>query len=194
VKIVVGLGNPGKRYEKTPHNAGFMTIDVLAGQLVCRTRRSLRFSARIGKTTYGGESVWLVKPQTFMNNSGMAVGAILRYLKIDLSDLIVVLDDADLPLGRLRVRPEGGSGGHRGLKSIIEHIGGGDFVRLRVGIGRDKGGRALVEHVLSTLSAGEQKLMEGATGLAARAVCSVLDDGVEKAMNTFNGMKLDLDK
>jgi len=194
VKIVVGLGNPGKRYEKTPHNAGFMVIDALAAELGCRVRRSLRFGSCVGKTVYGGEAVWLVKPQTYMNRSGEAVASVVRYLKIGPDGLIVVLDDADLPMGRMRLRPGGSSGGHKGLDSIIAGVGAGEFVRLRVGIGRSESGGALVEHVLSPFSVSEQRLMERMAGEAARAVRCVLDEGIEKAMNAFNGVTIETEQ
>lgn len=189
MKIIVGLGNPGKQYEGTPHNAGFAVVDRLADQLACSLRRSFRFAARIGKAARGNGPIWLVKPQTFMNRSGDAVGAILRYHKLDPGDLIAVVDDADLPLGRIRVRPGGGSGGHKGLGSIIQQISAEAFPRVRVGIGRGGPGRKeLVEYVLTPLSPDEQKQMAVVVDRAALAVLCIVDLGVEEAMNRFNGV------
>jgi peptidyl-tRNA hydrolase, PTH1 family len=186
VKIVVGLGNPGKQYADTPHNAGFEVVNDLSVRLDCRLRRSLRFDARIGHAVRAGEPVLLVQPQTYMNNSGMAVAAVVRYYKADPRDLIVVSDDADLALGRLRVRVRGGSGGHKGLASIIQHVGTQDFARVRVGIGREKDGVDLVEHVLTPLSAEGRKQMSVVVDRAAQAVLCSVDCSVEEAMNRFN--------
>ena len=194
MKIVVGLGNPGRRYEKTPHNAGFMALDVLAGELACRFRKSLRFNARVAKAVYQGEWLWLLKPQTYMNNSGTAVAAFLRYRRAGPDNVVVVLDDADLPLGRLRLRTRGSSGGHKGLESIIGHLGSEEFVRIRIGIGRAGGDKALVDHVLSPFSAAEQRLMAHVARQAAEAVRCVIDDSVENAMNRFNGMTMDIEE
>src|SRR5574342_143 len=139
MKIIAGLGNPGKKYEYTRHNAGFLAIEELA--------RSLRFDlsqekyhAVIGKGRLGGEDALLAKPQTFMNESGRSVGAILRYTNAEHPDLIVVHDEIDLPLGIVRVKAGGGHGGHNGLRSIIEHIGTPDFIRVRIGVGRPSNG------------------------------------------------------
>lgn len=186
MKVVVGLGNPGKKYEHTRHNVGFWTIDDLSERLSCELKRSFRFKARIGKGLLDDEKVMLVKPETYMNNSGRAVGSVLRYGKLEASDLIVVLDDADLDFGRLRVRTHGSSGGHRGLSSIIEHVRSEDFVRVRIGIGRDKDGGELVKHVLRTFSPTEEEKVQGTIGMAAEAVLCVLRSGVDAAMNKFN--------
>lgn len=186
MKLIVGLGNPGGKYVGTPHNVGFAVADELAERWSERFRRSLRFSSRIAKVSLNGESVWLVEPQTYMNLSGQAVGAILRYNKLDRSDLIVVFDDADLELGRIRIRPKGGAGGHRGLESVIAHVGGADFARVRLGIGRRGQTGNLVSHVLKPFS-GEQKREFGdAIGRAADAVEEILGHGVDRAMNRFN--------
>jgi PTH1 family peptidyl-tRNA hydrolase len=188
VKIVVGLGNPGKRYAQTPHNAGFLVVDRLAGLLGWRLRRSLRFPAQLGRGRRNDEPVWLLKPLTYMNDSGRAVGAALRYLRAAAGDLIVVLDDADLPLGRLRVRPAGSSGGHKGLASVMAQAGTDAFARIRVGIGRSgDGSRDLVGHVLSPFSAAEREVMAAVVDQCAQAVLCMLDFGAAKAMNQFNG-------
>ena len=187
MKSIVGLGNPGKEYENTPHNAGFAVADELADRYGCSLRKSLRFNARMGKATEGSDRLMLVQPQTYMNESGKAVASVLRYYKAAIEDMVVVLDDADLDLGRIRVRSSGGAGGHRGLRSIIDSIGTENFARVRIGIGRDDNGAALVSHVLSRFSAEEGKVMKDAVGRAADAVSCVLRSGVDEAMNGFNG-------
>ena len=187
MKIIVGLGNPGKRYEHTPHNVGFGTVDKLAAELDSSCRRSLRFKASVAKCSSDGEDVLLVKPQTYMNNSGESVGAIMRYRKLAPQDVVVVSDDADLELGRLRIRPSGGSGGHRGLASIIQHLSSSDFARIRIGIGRDEQTTGLVDHVLSPFSSEERKRVEQVVDRATQAVLCILAHGIDEAMNRFNG-------
>ncbi len=192
VKIVVGLGNPGKAYAQTPHNAGFAVVDALAEAGACPWRGRWRFRAHTGLwTADGAEPVLLVKPDTFMNRSGEAVGAVLRWEKVAPDALLVVVDDADLPLGRLRLRPGGRSGGHRGLESIITVLGTDAFARLRLGIGRgaavDGAPRDLVRHVLAPLSAADREHYAAAVARAAEAVRCWLREGTAVAMNRFNG-------
>ena len=186
MKLVVGLGNPGRKYEGTPHNVGFTAVEGLAQQCECRFKRSLRFRAHTARTTIGSEAVLLVKPQTFMNLSGEAVGTLLRYHKATPSDLIVLLDDVDLEVGRIRIRPQGGSGGHKGLTSIIQHVGTGDFVRIRMGVGRGRGTADVVSHVLSPFASAERDRVGSMTERAADAVREILESGVNSAMNRFN--------
>ncbi|MBT3295802.1 MAG: aminoacyl-tRNA hydrolase [Verrucomicrobia bacterium] len=190
MNVIVGLGNPGKRYERTPHNVGFATMDVLAERVGCRLRRSLRYRARSGKTILTGHPVLLVKPETFMNNSGIAVSAALRYFKARRDQLVLVLDDADLPVGRVRIRAKGGSGGHRGLASVIEHVGGDDFARVRIGVGRRHQEETLVSHVLRTYGTGEWQAIEKVVMCAADAVTRIVESGTEAAMNAFNGQTI----
>jgi len=191
VKIVAGLGNPGRKYEGTPHNIGFEVADELSRLLSCEFSRSLRFKARIASGAVEGDKVVLVKPQTFMNRSGLTVGSLMRYRKLTPSDLVVVVDDADLPLGRLRIRPSGGSGGHRGMASVIESVGSNDFVRVRIGIGRDERSEGLVDHVLSRFSKDERMMMGPVVRRAAQAVTCIVASGTEAAMNEFNGLPPD---
>jgi PTH1 family peptidyl-tRNA hydrolase len=148
MKIIVGLGNPGRKYERTRHNAGFMALDELARGLRFDLSRE-KYQAFIGKGMIGDVEALLAKPQTYMNESGRSVGAILRYTRAKHSDLIVVHDEIDLPLGVVRVKAGGGHGGHNGLRSIIEHLGTPDFIRVRVGVGRPSNGLAAADHVLS---------------------------------------------
>jgi peptidyl-tRNA hydrolase, PTH1 family len=168
-------------------------VDELAGRLACSLRRSMRFRARIGKTRFGEEPLWLVAPQTYMNHSGDSAGALLRYLKLAPPDMVVVLDDADLDVGRIRVRARGSSGGHRGLDSMIRGIGSSEFSRVRLGIGRQAEETDLVAHVLSPFSPGERRRMDRVVETAAEAVLCVLGCGPEDAMNRFNGWRLDLE-
>jgi len=185
VKIIVGLGNPGKKYAGTRHNAGFMVVDYLAEKLGVRLRRSIRFSARVGRSEKSGGLV-MMEPLTYMNNSGMAVKRVIRQRKAGVGDLVVVFDDADLPVGRLKVSARGSSGGHRGLQSVIDVMGSDGFPRVRVGIGRDDGDE-LVDRVLSPFSSAESRIMGAVIESAAEAVECVVDSGVDEAMNRFNG-------
>jgi PTH1 family peptidyl-tRNA hydrolase len=186
VKLVVGLGNPGKEYERTPHNAGFRVVDRLADRLGIAWRRSLRFECLLGQGDWRGVALVVLKPLTFMNLSGRAVSAVSRYRGVERTDIVVVSDDADLDLGRLRVRSQGGSGGHRGLVSLIEMLGGGDFVRVRVGIGRRGERDGLTDHVLGRFGAEDLKRIEPAYERAVDAVLCAVECGAEVAMNRFN--------
>lgn len=186
MKIVVGLGNPEKRYEQTPHNIGFEVIDELAGRCGCRIRRSLRFKARLGKAMIGNMEAWLMKPGVFMNNSGQVVASFLRKHGIPAANLIVVLDDADLETGRLRIKAKGSDGGHKGLKSILEHVGQEQFTRVRLGIGRSKDKADLVKHVLTPFDPATRKEMKVTVDKAADAILTIFEHGVEAAMNQFN--------
>lgn len=188
MKAVVGLGNPGKEYANTPHSIGFEVIDHLCAGAGVKLKQSWRFSARTARLVAQDTDVLLVQPQTYMNASGSVVSAILRYYKIDPSGLIVVLDDADLETGRIRIKPSGSSGGHKGLKSVIECVGAVDFTRVRIGIGR--GGGDLVRHVLGPFSASERLLMDEVVKEAAAAVLGVLVSGVDRAMNEFNSKRI----
>lgn len=191
MKVVAGLGNPGKRYEKTPHNAGFLAVDELASRWSAKWRRSFRMKSRVCRARAGEIPVALLKPQTYMNNSGIAVASALRYWKVGAEDLVVVLDDADLEPGQLRVRLKGSSGGHRGLDSVIQHVGSTEFARVRVGVGRSEGNRELVDHVLKPLGAAGEKWMERVVMSVADAVACLLTEGGQAAMNKFNGLRVE---
>lgn len=162
-------------------------VNRLADRLACALRENARFSVSLGEAVYGTEKILLVKPSTFMNASGTAVAPLLRYRNLAVTDLIAVSDDADLPLGRLRIRSQGSSGGHRGLESVIQELGSADFVRIRVGVGRSsRPGRDLAEYVLAPLSAEDRSLLERALDRAAEAALCVVESGVDVAMNRFN--------
>jgi peptidyl-tRNA hydrolase, PTH1 family len=185
VKIVIGLGNPGNRYDGTRHNIGFLFIDRVARQQGIVLDRyhcdALARQGRINETT-----LLLVKPQTFMNRSGVAVAALLQEHGASPADLIVVHDELDLPLGRTRIRINGGAGGHRGVISIIEHLGDAAFCRMRLGIGRPPEGIGVIDYVLAPFNESElgnlAKLMDRAT----EALCCLVDKGTEAAMGIYN--------
>lgn len=191
-KLVVGLGNPGRDYAGTRHNIGFAVLDRLAGKFDCSFRKKWRFSAEIAEAAAGDAGkVVLAKPQTYMNRSGSAVNALLKWSKIEPPQLLVVVDDADLPLGQIRLRASGGSGGHNGLRSIIEALGGNEeFARLRVGIGRSAPvGADITGHVLGKFAAQERALAEQAETTAVEAIECCLREGLAEAMNQFNRKK-----
>ena len=186
MKFIVGLGNPGREYDMTRHNVGFMVLDELAARHGLSFRRSFRFPARIAKGKIGAVTVWLVKPQTFMNRSGQAVAPILKKKKGQVSDLVTVFDDVALMSGQLRVRAQGSAGGHNGVQSVLNALGDGAFGRIRVGIGPKPDKLSLSDYVLGSFS--EEELPGVANGVrsAADAVEGVCNDGVERTMNRFN--------
>jgi len=185
--LVVGLGNPGADYAGTRHNAGFMVTDELARRWGAQWQLEKKFNARLARGEYRGKRAWLCQPLTFMNLSGEAVRAVADYYQA--KGMLVVVDDADLPLGELRLRPKGGNGGHHGLESISQHLGTQDYPRLRIGIGRQaEGGRKLTGHVLGKFAADERELLEKVLGRAAGQVECWLAAGIESAMNQFNGV------
>ncbi len=185
MKIIVGLGNPGRKYERTRHNAGFMAVDELAKGLHVGITQE-KHHALIGRARMDSEEIVLAKPQTYMNESGSAVGAILRGTYTAVSDLIVVHDELDLPIGSVRVKIGGGHGGHNGLRSIIEHAGSAEFVRVRIGIGRPAQDMDAAGYVLSVFSADERDAAAGAVARAADAAKAIVQEGPARAMNIFN--------
>ncbi len=187
MKMVVGLGNPGRTYDHTPHNAGFDVVDLLADGRGAGWKKSWRFPAKLAECRIGEETVLLVKPQTFMNRSGDAVGPLARKKGIRPEDVLVVVDDADIDLGRLRMRPSGGAGGHNGLKSLIERLGGDGFPRLRVGIGRGSPDRDMTAFVLGRMPAEDREKLDEACRRAADAAEQWVNEGVVSAMNRYNG-------
>jgi PTH1 family peptidyl-tRNA hydrolase len=183
-KIIVGLGNPGPRYAASRHNVGFHVLDRLAQKHRLEFKRK-RFNAHLAEGEIDARGVLLVKPQTFMNLSGEAVGKVLNANRVPFSDIIVVYDDLDLPLGKLRLRARGSAGGHHGMESIIAHIHSSEFARLRVGIGRPAS-REDVNHVLGRFNDDETETIEATYERAVEALEIWLDQGIEKAMNLFN--------
>jgi peptidyl-tRNA hydrolase len=184
MKLIVGLGNPGKEYEKTRHNVGFMTMDILSETLGVSIN-SEKFKGQYVKFKYKGEDVILLKPMTYMNNSGESVIQVMKFYKIDVKDLLVVYDDMDMPTGKLRLRQSGSAGGHNGVKSIIAHVGTQSFARIRVGI--DKHPRIpVVDYVLGRFSKDEQPLIESGIENAVKAIELFLDKDFVAAMNAYN--------
>ena len=184
MKLVVGLGNPGERYERTRHNVGFRVIDELARRWEIAVKRR-KFGGKIGGGRIADQRVLLLEPMTYMNRSGRTVREAVTFHKLKPADLLVVADDLALPLGRLRLRPQGSAGGHNGLADIIAELGGSGFARLRVGI-ESVAGASMVRHVLSPFSAQEEREMVQAIRRAADAVECWMRDGVDTAMNTYN--------
>jgi len=185
MKLVAGLGNPGARYRGTRHNVGFEVIDLLASRhgAVFEAAPADAMQARWRRAD---DVVLLVKPLTFMNISGAAVSGLMRYFKVAPADALIVTDDVNLPLGRLRLRASGTEGGHNGLRSIADQLGSIEYPRLRIGVGRGDARRDLADHVLARFEPEEQPGMEAAIARAADAVEVWLADGLAKAMNTFN--------
>ena len=184
--LIVGLGNTGSRYEYTRHNVGFMVADELGEREDIPIQR-LRYHALTNTAVIGGQGVLLMKPTTYMNLSGEAVGEAARFYKLDPGHVLVISDDVDLPLGKLRIRTGGSAGGHNGPKSIIQHLGSDQFPRLKVGVGgKPHPDHDMADWVLSKLRGEDLRVMEEAVGRAADAVECYLRDGPQKAMNRFN--------
>ena len=186
VFLIVGLGNPGPEYARTRHNAGFQLVERLASRWKCDWANERKFRARLARTELGGRRILLCEPQTFMNLSGEAVGAVGDFYQLPLVQLLVAADDADLPVGTLRLRPGGSSGGHHGLESIEQHLASREFARLKIGIGRQENLREITNHVLGKFDSAEAELMEKVLDRAVRQVEIWLEAGTEKAMQ-LNG-------
>ena len=191
LRLIVGLGNPGAEYAKTRHNAGFLLVEQLAGRWRANWTAARKFNARLALVKRGEHRVLLCQPQTFMNASGEAVRALTDYYGVPPERLLAVVDDADLPLGEIRLRTRGSSGGHHGLESIAQHLGMRDFPRLRIGIGRMAGAREITDYVLSRFSSTETLLADKVLSRACDQVECWLDAGIQKAMNEFNGAIVD---
>jgi len=175
MRVVAGLGNPGNKYEASRHNIGFRVIDRLATRMGIGGWKA-QFDALVARGEVGGQAVYLVKPQTFMNNSGDAIAALLRFYKVPLEDCVAVVDDMDLALGKVRQRRGGSDGGHLGLRSIIERAGGQEFKRLRIGVGRPAPGQSVVGHVLSA-NPEEEAVLDGAVDQAVEWIRQYLETG-----------------
>lgn len=186
--LIAGLGNPGPKYSGTPHNAGFGVIERLAAMAGCALRKRLWFRATVASATLRGERICLMQPLTYMNRSGYAVAAWMRYYRLPLDRLLVIVDDIDRPLGTLRLRGGGSSGGHGGLHSIIEQVGYEAFPRLRIGVGRNRDGHDVVRHVLTPFSSHENVCFQKTLDVAAEAVDCFLAEGLATTMNRYNGV------
>ncbi len=188
MKCVVGLGNPGSRYRLNRHNAGFLVLDQLAEQRLITISQTL-FDADIGKGKIAGSAVLLVQPQTFMNRSGFAIRRLTDYFRIAIEDLIVVHDDLDLPFPTIRLKAGGGHGGHKGLISIIDHLGSADFTRVRIGIGRPPHKSMVESYVLSPFSDEEMTILPQLTRTAAEAVTDIISSGILAAMEKHHAKR-----
>ena len=185
MKLIVGLGNPGKEYEETRHNIGFKVVDFFAARKGI-TFGKCREQALSAEFMQDAEKVLIIKPQTYMNLSGQAVGSLARWHKIEPADIIVIYDDIDLPLGKLRLRARGSAGGHNGMKSLIAHLNTGDFPRLRVGVGRPPGDVQTADYVLSKFLPAERETIQQAVLQGADAIQMWLDKGLTAAMNHYS--------
>jgi PTH1 family peptidyl-tRNA hydrolase len=183
--LIVGLGNRGAEYDNTRHNVGFDTINFLARYLEINVTK-LKFKAYIGEGKIGDQKIVLIKPQTYMNLSGESVREAIKWYKVDPSNLIVIYDDIDIDVGKLRIRPKGSSGTHNGMKSIIHQIKSDEFPRIRIGVGRPPKGFPLANFVLSKFSPDEKKLIEDIVEKAGKAVEGIIESGLDVAMNKFN--------
>ena len=184
MKIIAGLGNPGKKYEKTRHNTGFLVLDEVLKELGISLDKE-KYNAVYTAYKHNGEKIYFVKPLTYMNNSGEAVAALMKYYKLDTEDLLVVHDDLDLPVGKIRIREKGSCGGQKGMKSIMDLLGTQEIKRIRVGIGNDKE-IPTVDYVLGKVSLSERKLYKESLLKARDAIIYYLDNDFSKVMSNFN--------
>lgn len=192
MRIIAGLGNPGREYESTPHSIGFEVADAVVREMGAAFRRAAAFKGDLADGVFGGGKILVVKPMTFMNLSGDCIAPVVKYHNAKAADLVVVSDDIDLPVGRIRIRKGGSAGGHNGLKSVIERLGSPDFVRLRIGVGRDRSDRReVIGHVLGKFDPDTRALMNAKIIPAAvKALAQILTEGSEAAMNAWNGQTL----
>lgn len=190
--LIAGLGNPGRQYKNNRHNIGFMFIDCLASRLNAKINR-MESNALIANSDYQDRRLYVAKPQTFMNLSGQAVGSLVRFYKIPFENLLVAYDDIDLPFGSLRLRPDGGSGGHNGMKSIIERLGHPDFARLRIGVSRPPGNMEAADYVLQDFTLQERQELPWLLDRAVDAALCYVIQGIDQAMNQYNSIGSDSD-
>jgi len=183
--VVVGLGNPGRAYANTRHNVGFDTIDLLAERNNIKINK-IKFKSVYGEGTIGNEKVLLVKPQTFMNNSGITVRDIYQFYKLPIENIIVIVDDIDIPFATVRIRGKGSAGSHNGLKSIIYLLQRDDFPRVKIGIGKKQDNQDLADFVLSRFSKDDQEIIESSILTGAESVEAIIKEGLDQAMNKFN--------
>ena len=189
MKILAGLGNPGKEYESTPHSIGFEVADAVVREMAATFRKAASFKGELADGRFANGKLLVVKPMTFMNLSGDSVAPVVKYHNATAADLVVVSDDIDLPVGRIRIRKGGSAGGHNGLKSVIERLGTQDFIRLKIGVGRDRNDRSkVIGHVLGKFDRDTRALMDSKIVPAAvKAVEQIFTEGPDVAMNVWNG-------
>ena len=191
LRLVVGLGNPGETYSKTRHNAGFMVVDKISDAFSIAFEKQ-KFDARFGIGSVDGIKIVLAKPMAYMNRSGPQVQNIARYFRILCEDMLVVHDDIDLAFGRLKIKEKGGDGGHKGVRSIIDAFGGGDFTRLRIGVGRPEAGGNAADYVLGKFTLEEKKVLSQIITAARDAVVTILCKGTKEGMNRFNDKRISI--
>lgn len=190
VKMIVGLGNPGSKYNDTKHNIGFMAVDRIVKNLDVNFTEDKNFKAEIGSDFINGEKIYFIKPTTFMNNSGIAVKALLTYYNISIKDMIIIYDDLDMEVGKIRFRQKGSAGGHNGIKSIIAHLGTQEFDRIKVGIGRPNGRMTVINHVLRKFDKNDEIMILNTLDKVDNAVNYYLQtNDFQKTMQKYNGLK-----
>ena len=189
-ELIVGLGNPEPKYDRTRHNIGFAAVDELAKTWQMPLSENKRFQGQFAEGVALGRRIRLLKPLTYMNRSGQSVRAVTDWYKLQPQSVLVIYDDMDLPVGRLRMRLSGSAGGHNGMKSIIAHLGGKDFPRLRIGIGKSDGQKGTVGHVLGKFAPEESKTIEEILYVSIKAIELSLTEGVEKSMSRYNGFSV----
>ncbi|AKI94424.1 peptidyl-tRNA hydrolase [Streptococcus agalactiae] len=190
VKMIVGLGNPGSKYNDTKHNIGFMAVDRIVKNLDVNFTEDKNFKAEIGSDFINGEKIYFIKPTTFMNNSGIAVKALLTYYNISIKDMIIIYDDLDMEVGKIRFRQKGSAGGHNGIKSIIAHLGTQEFDRIKVGIGRPNGRMTVINHVLGKFDKNDEIMISNTLDKVDNAVNYYLQtNDFQKTMQKYNGLK-----
>ncbi|HGI3796773.1 TPA: aminoacyl-tRNA hydrolase [Streptococcus agalactiae] len=190
VKMIVGLGNPGSKYNDTKHNIGFMAVDRIVKNLDVNFTEDKSFKAEIGSDFINGEKIYFIKPTTFMNNSGIAVKALLTYYNISIKDMIIIYDDLDMEVGKIRFRQKGSAGGHNGIKSIIAHLGTQEFDRIKVGIGRPNGRMTVINHVLGKFDKNDEIMISNTLDKVDNAVNYYLQtNDFQKTMQKYNGLK-----
>ena len=188
MKVIAGLGNPGAQYENTPHSIGFEVVNAIAREIGAEWRASASFKGELATSMFAGQKVLLLKPMTYMNLSGDSVAPVVRYHNATPADLLVISDDIDLPVGRLRIRVGGSAGGHNGLKSIIERVGTPAFTRLRVGVGRDTHDRSeVIGHVVGKFDPATRAVMDQVVPAAVQAAAAIISTTPQAAMNAWNG-------
>ena len=185
MKVIVGLGNPGAQYENTPHSVGFEAVDAIASEIGASWESKKAFLCLMAKGVFVGTQVLLVKPQTFMNLSGNSVAPVVKYHNATPADLVVIQDDIDLASGRIRIRKGGSCGGHNGIRNIIERLGTQAFTRIKIGVGKDRSN--VIGHVLGKFDPASRALADQCVAVSVRAAAAVVSEGVDKAMNLFNG-------
>jgi peptidyl-tRNA hydrolase, PTH1 family len=191
-KLIVGLGNPEPKYDNTRHNIGFAAVDELAKVWQMPLKENKRFQGLFAEgVAQGGQKIRLLKPLTYMNRSGQSVRAVTDWYKVEPSSVLVIYDDMDLPVGKLRIRLSGSAGGHNGMKSIIAHLGGQEFPRLRIGIGKSDGEKTTISHVLGKFAPEEFKAIDEILYMSVKAIELGLKAGIEQSMNRYNGFSID---